>query len=54
MQAKNRGFAFCVARASARMAFDHALRGEMRFNPVTDSKDIAVILWHWSVTIARI
>lgn len=43
MQTKDRGFPLSVARARARVAFDHALGSEMSFNSVAYSKDIAVV-----------
>ena len=56
MQTKNRGFAFGVAWAGTRVAFDHALRSEMRFDSVAHGEDVAIVLHvggHRSVTITQ-
>jgi hypothetical protein len=45
MQAKDRILAFNVARTCARIAFDHALRSEMRFDSIAQGSDIAIILY---------
>lgn len=43
MQTKNRGFAFGIAWAGTRVAFDHALRSEMRFDSVAHGEDVAIV-----------
>lgn len=53
MKTKDRGFSLSTARTRARVAFDHALRSEMRFDSVTNCEDIAVVLQQEAVVKQR-
>lgn len=44
MKTQDWRLAFCIARTSARVAFDHTLRRKMCFDAVAHGQDVAVVL----------